>query len=132
MKCFVCDSGHVWTIDHQGKTNFRAEIKIDGERVLILGERDSTGDDGRLVEAEYVLWPTLTSLAVVLEQDKLSNADGSVSLEQAVAGAYKRINSFEVWWRKNHSIDPERYPMVLTENNAGLWDEQIYEHEEVQ
>lgn len=127
LRCFVCANGHVWTIDHNGETNFPAEIKIEGRNVLVLGAKDDLGP-GRAVEEEYQLWDSLTELAIAIEQSPKPSDDGSISLDQAVASAHQQVESFRKWWTGCHAKLPDQYPMVLPEDNAGLWDEQINDH----
>ncbi len=48
-----------------------------GDRIRILGAKDDLGP-GRLIEDEFVLWPSLTSLAAAIEDQP---AGSDVSLE---------------------------------------------------
>lgn len=127
IRCFVDVDGHIWSINEAGESNFPADIAIDGDVVQVLGERDDQGP-GRLVEDEYVLWPSLTALAIALEQEPEPSSDGSVSLQQAVAEAHQRAQSFEVWWVQANKDKPDHYPMSLPMDNAGLWHEQLCDH----
>lgn len=67
-RCFVDVNGHIWSVDQNNKSNFPSDINIDGDTVQILGAEDDFGD-GREIEEEYQLWPSLTSLAKVIETD---------------------------------------------------------------
>lgn len=130
-RCFVDANGHIWSIDDHGKSNFPADIEIVGNTVRILGVSDDLGE-GRSIDEEYVLWPSLTALAITLEQNPkdYQSDDGSMSLECAVAEGYKQVSSFEQYWLKSNSEKPDMYPMILPGDNAGLWFEQMREHSE--
>lgn len=66
-RCFVDANGHVFTLDANGVSNYPGDIEINERVVRVLGAYDETGQ-GRLVEAEYRLWPSLTELlAATLE-----------------------------------------------------------------
>ncbi|WP_045861801.1 hypothetical protein [Teredinibacter purpureus] len=67
-RCFVDVDGHIWSINHKGESNFPDDIELTDGTVRILGVKDCLGP-GREITEEYQLWPSLTSLAMVLEQD---------------------------------------------------------------
>ena len=73
FRCFVDVDGNVWTINSEGKSAFPADIEIVDGDVRVLGADDGTG--ARLIEDEYVLWPSLTSLALALEQNITASDD---------------------------------------------------------
>ena len=125
IRCFIDVDGHIWSIDKDGKTNFPSEIKIDGEDVLVLGPHDG---EGQFIEETYQLWPSLTSLALAIEQKIQPSIDGSVSLNQAVAEAHIGAEIFKAAWLKGHMEHPDRYPLAFPEDNAGLWREQMADH----
>jgi hypothetical protein len=68
-RCFVDVDGHIWSIDQDGKSKFPSDIQIVGDTVRILGALDDLLGDGRAIDEEYSLWPSLTALAIALEQD---------------------------------------------------------------
>jgi hypothetical protein len=119
--------GNIWLVKESGDCNYPADIEILGNTVRVLGPKDELGE-GRLIEEEYELWPSLMSLAMAIEHSPGSSADGSISLAQAVASAHEQVCSFEKMWIKANSKSPSNYPMVLEANNAGIWFEQIVEH----
>jgi hypothetical protein len=43
------------------------------------------------------------------------------ALYEFVEEVRKKLESFEKEWRENNIIDPENWPLVLDESNAGLW-----------
>lgn len=124
LRCFVCVNGHVWTINDEGKTNFPADIHIEGNTVQILGARDDLGP-GRAIDEEYQLWNSLTDLAIAIEHSHHASEDGSVSLAQAVGDAHKSTADFEKMWILQNKENPEQFPMVFPADNAGLWAEQM-------
>lgn len=126
LRCFVCSSGHVWSICVDGSTNYPAEIRIEGVKVQILGAKDDLGP-GRAIEAEYDLWDSLTELALRIEHSPTPSTDGSVSLEQAVADELHNVIKFEKFWISNNAKNPDHYPMTFPVDNAGIWAEQIRE-----
>jgi len=125
IRCFVDVDGHIWSIDLNGKSKFPGDIEIKDSEVWVLGESDG---QGRLIEEEYTLWPSLTDLAMALEQDIKPSENGDVSLEQAVSEAHLNVESFKKSWIKSHEDKPDCYPMFLAKDNAGLWFEQIVDH----
>lgn len=128
IRCFVCANGHVWTINHEGQTNYPADIRLVGDTVQILGESDDLGP-GRAIEGEYQLWNSLTELALCIEYRTSPVNDNGVSLEQAVSEELHKVIRFEKEWVLNHAERPEQYPMVIPRDNAGVWFEQIREFE---
>jgi hypothetical protein len=44
-----------------------------------------------------------------------------ISLDMFINEALKDVNDFESKWLELHKNDPERYPLELPVNNAGLW-----------
>lgn len=65
-RCFVDVDGFVWSVDSGGETKYPMDTEIIGDRIRVLGESNEI--DGREIVDEYVLWPSLTDLASVLEQ----------------------------------------------------------------
>tara|TARA_Y100001936_G_scaffold238943_1_gene271326 strand:- start:62 stop:271 length:210 start_codon:yes stop_codon:yes gene_type:complete len=65
-RCFVDVDGFVWSVDSDGETKYPMDTEIIGDRIRVLGEGNEI--DGREIVDEYVLWPSLTDLASVLEQ----------------------------------------------------------------
>ncbi|HCL4132339.1 TPA: hypothetical protein N2C61_003446 [Pseudomonas aeruginosa] len=43
------------------------------------------------------------------------------SLDQFVAEVQADIEGFAAEYRKQHEANPEHYPLVLGDDNAGLW-----------
>lgn len=126
-RCFVDVDGHIWSTNASGESNFPGEIEIIGDTVRVLGTGDGSG--ARLVEDEYQLWPSLTSLAMALELDLPPSVDGSISLDQAIAEAHKQVESFRGYWLRENERNPDHFPLTLPRENAGLWFEQISAHE---
>jgi hypothetical protein len=124
VRCFVDVDGYVWSIDHNGKSNFPHEIELRGDTVLVLGDFDG---GARLIEEEYTLHPSLTALSMCIEQTYLPSCDGSVSLDQAVAEVHLQAEAFKADWLKLHEKSPAEYPMSIGADNAGIWFEQIME-----
>ena len=71
-KCFVDVDSNIWLIKKDGTSNFPGDFDIDGDTVRILGAHDELDERGvsRLIEDEYVLWPSLRALAMALEPDE--------------------------------------------------------------
>jgi hypothetical protein len=124
IRCFVDVDGHIWSIDHNGKSNFPGEIQIKTDEVWVLGADDG---EGQSIDEEYTLWPSLTALAVALEQNPPQSVDGSISLDQAVAEAHVKAESFKSNWLRNNKLSPDRYPLAFPKEDSGLWFEQMAE-----
>lgn len=124
IQCFIDCDGFVWSIDQNGKSNFPQDIELRGDTVLVLGAFEG---DARLIEEEYVLHTSLTSLAMTIEQTIKPSTDGAVSLDQAVAVAHLQAEAFKAEWVKQHKANPIAYPMSISEDNAGIWHEQLME-----
>lgn len=122
IKCFIDSDGFVWSIDHKGKSNYPQEIRLSGNTVQVLGGFE---DEARLIEEEYTLHPSLTSLAMAIEQTIRPSSDGAVSLDQAVAEAHLNAEAFKAEWVKQHKENPISYPMSISADNAGIWHEQL-------
>ena len=131
VRCFVDVNGHVWTIDHKGNSNFPSDFEIVGNTVLVYGVKDDLGE-GRAIDEEYQLWPSLTALAMTLEQNPCDyeSEDGSMTLECAVAEAHKRVHSFEKHWIESNKVAPDHFPMSFPQEDTGLWFEQMNDHVE--
>ena len=43
------------------------------------------------------------------------------SLDEFAKEVREKLEAFEKMWRANNIIDPENWPLVLDEANAGLW-----------
>ena len=41
-----------------------------------------------------------------------------------------RLRKFKVWWEKNHTTNPEHFPLQMEDGNEGLWTEQLAIFEE--
>jgi hypothetical protein len=46
-----------------------------------------------------------------------------ISLTQIMSELRRDLEAFEADWLKNHAADPEKYPLSLPSENAGLWSE---------
>jgi hypothetical protein len=66
---FVCNNGIIWAIYENGDSNFNRDFRVIDDTVQVLGEKDGK-DGGRLIEDEYVLWDSLTELALEIESDR--------------------------------------------------------------
>ena len=36
-----------------------------------------------------------------------------------------RLQAFRIWWTEQNGLHPEEFPMEISENNEGLWDEML-------
>jgi hypothetical protein len=66
IRCFICSEGHIWSINNRGECNYPSDVEVVDGIVRILGRYDDGCSGGRLIEEEYSLWPSLTSLALHL------------------------------------------------------------------
>lgn len=62
---FVAENGVIYSIYPRGNSNFAADFKIEGARVLVLGPPD--GSEGREIVESYDLWESLVDLAKAIE-----------------------------------------------------------------
>jgi hypothetical protein len=126
---FIDDNGTIWTVFAGGISNFPRDITVAENVVQILGEKEDDSP-GRPVENEFTLWPSLMALALAIEYNEPTSDDGSVSLKQAVGEMHAQIQSFELSWIDSNRISPVAFPLALPADNAGLWFEQMLEHNE--
>jgi len=124
--CFIDVDGYIWSVADSGESNYPGDIEVKGDKVVVF---EGSECNGRAVVKEYKLWNSLTSMAMEIEQKVPSSEDGSVTLEQAVAEAHQRAESFKKFWLTEHARKPEHFPLALPADNAGLWFEQINDHE---
>jgi hypothetical protein len=54
----------------------------------------------------------------------------SVSLDQACIDEIINVLSFRLNWLENNKSEPEKWPLKLSADNAGLFHEQIHCHSE--
>lgn len=50
-----------------------------------------------------------------------------MDLDEFLAEEEKRIQDFRDWYKKQHTINPEHYPLSLPIDNAGAWNEMLQE-----
>ena len=46
-----------------------------------------------------------------------------MTLEEFIDYESKRLQLFNQWYVKQNRVNPEHYPLVLTDDNSGVWDE---------
>ncbi len=132
IRCFVDVDGQIWSINANGESNYPADIEIidDTNTVRILGayENDSESEllSGRLIEDEYTLWPSLTKLALQLEQQPSDFSDDQeMTLDFAVAETFQKVMAFKSEWISSNKDNPDNFPLALPNDNAGTWFEQL-------
>jgi len=45
----------------------------------------------------------------------------ALSLDEFIAEAKQDLQMFEDEWRKQHAINPEAYPLEMSDGNEGQW-----------
>jgi hypothetical protein len=120
-------TGAIWEVSEDGETLYPRKVHVVGDRIQILV--DLAWSEELAVENEYILWPTLTALALALEHDHGARPDGSMTLDMAVSEVHHQVESFKAYWLEQHEKYPIGFPLMLEANSAGLWLEQMYESE---
>lgn len=124
MKYFVDQNGLIAWVDEQGKSNHPAianhqqNYSVSGQNIIFLSQ-----DKG--VEDEYVLWDSLTALAVAIENPAIPSVHEPLKIDTAVAMAHKSLEQFRTDWHNGHKDNPENYPLTIESNNTGVIFEQM-------
>lgn len=126
MRYFVELNGLICWVKENGESNHpviaknEQVSKVDGNKIIFLS---SVG----AIQDEFLLWDSLTSLAVSIEQAVNVDPDASLHIDTAVAMAHTKIEKFRSDWYNGHAINKEGYPLSIESNNTGIFFEQIAE-----
>ena len=124
MKYFVDQSGLIAWIDENGQSNHPAianhhqKFSLTSKYITFLSSDDA-------VDEEYVLWDSLTALAIAIETPAKHSADEALKIDTAVAMAHKSIEQFRTDWHNGHKDNPDNYPLTIESNNTGVIFEQM-------
>jgi hypothetical protein len=56
----------------------------------------------------------------------------SLTLDDFVSDTIEELQRFKLWWEKMHAAEPEKYPMEMPDENAGLWFEMYLTYSDVE
>lgn len=126
MKFFSDVNGLIAWVKEGGESNHPELVngsktsKIENNKVLIL-ELDGAISD------EYQLWDSLSALAVAITGPINAPIDEPLHLDTAVAIGHERLEAFRTDYYKGHAENSEHYPLVMGEDNSGIFIEQMVE-----
>lgn len=124
MKYFVDQSGLIAWIDENGQSNHPAianhhqKISLTSKYITFLSSDDC-------VDEEYVLWDSLTALAVAIESPAQYSDYEALQVDTAIAMAHKSLEQFRTDWHNGHKDNPDNYPLTIESNNTGVIFEQM-------
>lgn len=87
MKYFINEDGHIWSINAAGESNFPGAVKVQDDRVLILGPDN---DGGHEIREEYVLYRSLRAIVDILEPASIPKESFREEL------GHNRLNAVEI------------------------------------
>lgn len=47
------------------------------------------------------------------------------SINNFVLAELQRVARFESWWKDQHDLNPEAFPLDMEDGDEGLWEEQL-------
>lgn len=124
MKYFVDQNGLIAWVNDKGKSN-HPSIVNNHQNFTLSEQRISFLTPDKGIADEYVLWDSLTALAVAIENPAKYSADEALGIDTAVAMAHKSLEQFRTDWHNGHKDNPDNYPLAIESNNTGVIFEQM-------
>jgi hypothetical protein len=53
-----------------------------------------------------------------------------MTLDEFIIEKRAEIETFRAWWLENHQKAPEKFPLEVPAENAGLWDEMLLDFDQ--
>lgn len=135
ISCFIDDKGFIWSIDEEGVSKYPEPFVIahdyskTGRSICVYKTQDN--GDRELVN-EFVLYRSIIELGIAVELGANKRDESSVSLDEAVTDALNNALSFKKSWMEGNASSPDQYPLSMNNDDSGLWEEFIYNHQEIE
>lgn len=135
ISCFKDDEDFIWSVDQKGLSNYPHPFEVVQDhsktgRSIWAYKEDKDGN--RELLNEFVLYDSIIELGIATELNDGKRDDSSVSLEEAISESLNNTLSFKKSWMKGNASSPDQYPLSMNKDDSGLWEEFIYNHQEIE